>query len=165
VLFLDRNVDSKGFLSILVVIHESIVCCLREGAVIDMLSKRKGLSGLSSIVMMVSFCLAMPTPRSGKQISEKESGEIIRTVCSLLESNYIDPDLGKTVSARLRSSHGDGKYWELSSAEEFCYNLKYLKRSIMVGERTRGGVHPISSQVLDDNLIKEKDIVSGIVAL
>jgi hypothetical protein len=159
VLFLDRNVDSKGFLSILVVIHESIVCCLREGAVIDM------LSGLSSIVMMVSFCLVMPTPRSGKQISEKESGEIIRTVCSLLESNYIDPDLGKTVSARLRSSHGDGKYWELSSAEEFCYNLKYLKRSIMVGERTRGGVHPISSQVLDDNLIKEKDIVSGIVAL
>ena len=40
-----------------------------------------------------------------------------------------------------------------SAAEEFCYNLKYLERCTIVGERTRGGAHPISSLVLDDNLI------------
>jgi hypothetical protein len=40
-----------------------------------------------------------------------------------------------------------------SAAEEFCYNLKYLERAEIVGERTRGGAHPISSRVLDDNLI------------
>jgi hypothetical protein len=40
-----------------------------------------------------------------------------------------------------------------SAAEEFCYNLKYLERATIVGERTRGGAHPISSVVLDDNLI------------
>ena len=31
-----------------------------------------------------------------------------------------------------------------SAAEEFCYNLKHLKRAKLVGETTRGGAHPIS---------------------
>jgi len=40
-----------------------------------------------------------------------------------------------------------------SAAEEFCYNLKFLKRSTTVGERTRGGAHPITPSVLTDELI------------
>ena len=40
-----------------------------------------------------------------------------------------------------------------SAAEEFCYNLKFLGRAEIVGERTRGGAHPISTRILDDDFI------------
>jgi retinol-binding protein 3 len=32
--------------------------------------------------------------------------------------------------------------WTFSGAEEFAYDLKSLKRAVIVGERTRGGAHP-----------------------
>ncbi|MDH4209834.1 MAG: S41 family peptidase [candidate division WOR-3 bacterium] len=73
--------------------------------------------------MLVLFYMVMPTLTSGKQISEKEKVKIIETVCSLLESNYIDPDMGKTVSAQLSASHSQGEYREVSSAEEFAAQL------------------------------------------
>lgn len=38
-----------------------------------------------------------------------------------------------------------------SGAEEFTYNLKNLKRAIIVGETTGGGAHPGSMNIVDDN--------------
>lgn len=38
-----------------------------------------------------------------------------------------------------------------SAAEEFCYNLKNLKRATLVGETTRGGAHPGGPMVINDN--------------
>lgn len=32
-----------------------------------------------------------------------------------------------------------------SAAEEFSYNLKYMKRATLIGETTRGGAHPVNS--------------------
>jgi len=40
-----------------------------------------------------------------------------------------------------------------SGAEEFSYNLKNLKRAIMVGETTGGGAHPISGHHIDDHFM------------
>jgi hypothetical protein len=38
-----------------------------------------------------------------------------------------------------------------SAAEEFCYNLKNLKRATLIGETTGGGAHPGGSMVINDN--------------
>jgi retinol-binding protein 3 len=38
-----------------------------------------------------------------------------------------------------------------SGAEEFCYNLKNLKRATLVGETTGGGAHPVSGHRIDDH--------------
>jgi len=38
-----------------------------------------------------------------------------------------------------------------SAAEEFCYNLKNLKRATLVGETTGGGAHPGGPAVINDN--------------
>ncbi len=40
-----------------------------------------------------------------------------------------------------------------SAAEEFCYNLKQLKRAVMVGETTRGGAHPVSYKPVGDRFV------------
>ena len=39
-----------------------------------------------------------------------------------------------------------------SAAEEFSYNLKNLKRAVLIGETTRGGAHPVVSRRLSDHL-------------
>ncbi|MFC1734395.1 S41 family peptidase, partial [candidate division KSB1 bacterium] len=38
-----------------------------------------------------------------------------------------------------------------SGAEEFTYNLKNMKRAMIVGEITGGGAHPVSRKILNDN--------------
>jgi retinol-binding protein 3 len=40
-----------------------------------------------------------------------------------------------------------------SGAEEFCYNLKNLKRATIVGETTGGGAHPTMGERLDDHFM------------
>lgn len=39
-----------------------------------------------------------------------------------------------------------------SAAEEFSYNLKNLKRAVLIGETTRGGAHPVVIRRLSDHL-------------
>jgi retinol-binding protein 3 len=38
-----------------------------------------------------------------------------------------------------------------SGGEEFAYNLKNLKRAIIVGETTGGGAHPVSGHPIDEH--------------
>jgi len=38
-----------------------------------------------------------------------------------------------------------------SAAEEFCYNLKNLKRATLIGETTGGGAHPGGPEIVNDN--------------
>ena len=38
-----------------------------------------------------------------------------------------------------------------SGAEEFTYNLKNMKRAIIIGETTGGGAHPVEQHIINDN--------------
>ncbi|MDD5694244.1 MAG: S41 family peptidase [Bacteroidales bacterium] len=38
-----------------------------------------------------------------------------------------------------------------SAAEEFTYNLKNMKRAVIVGETTGGGAHPVNRRIINDN--------------
>lgn len=40
-----------------------------------------------------------------------------------------------------------------SAAEEFCYNLKHLKRATLVGETTGGGAHPGRDMIISDRFL------------
>jgi len=41
--------------------------------------------------------------------------------------------------------------YTFSAAEEFSYNIKNLKRGVLVGETTGGGAHPGGPQIINDN--------------
>ncbi|UZR93730.1 S41 family peptidase [Chondrinema litorale] len=43
--------------------------------------------------------------------------------------------------------------YTFSGAEEFCYNLKHLKRAKIIGEVTGGGAHPVNAYTLNESLI------------
>ncbi len=40
-----------------------------------------------------------------------------------------------------------------SGAEEFCYNLKNLKRATLIGETTGGGAHPVNGHRIDEHFM------------
>ena len=40
-----------------------------------------------------------------------------------------------------------------SGGEEFCYNLKNLKRATLIGETTGGGAHPVSGHRIDEHFM------------
>jgi hypothetical protein len=41
--------------------------------------------------------------------------------------------------------------YTFSGAEEFTYNLKNMKRAVIVGETTGGGAHPVEQHIINDN--------------
>ncbi|MFX0203596.1 MAG: S41 family peptidase [Candidatus Hodarchaeota archaeon] len=40
-----------------------------------------------------------------------------------------------------------------SGAEEFTYNMKHLKRAIIVGEKTRGSANPVDYEIIQDKFV------------
>ena len=45
-----------------------------------------------------------------------------------------------------------------SAAEEFVYNMKHLIRATIVGERTRGGAHPVEVKIVKGNILTQISI-------
>lgn len=43
--------------------------------------------------------------------------------------------------------------YTFSGAEEFTYNLKNLNRATIIGEKTGGGAHPVSTYIINDNFM------------
>lgn len=87
------------------------------------LSNRRGSFGMGLAIMLMLPFFMMPSLIAGGQKSEKEMGMIIDTVCALLETNYIQYETGKMVSAKLRDSYSQGKYGTISSVQEFAAQL------------------------------------------
>jgi hypothetical protein len=45
-----------------------------------------------------------------------------------------------------------------SAAEDFCYSLKALKRATVIGEKTKGGAHPVDVIIVKGNILTQISI-------
>ncbi len=80
--------------------------------------------GISFCILVLSFVVLTPTPRIGHAaLTSSEQDQIVQKICTLLESNYVIPDMGKRISAQLKASYDRGDYSGLLSAREFAARL------------------------------------------
>ena len=49
-----------------------------------------------------------------------------------------------------------------SAAEDFAYSLQALKRAVIVGEKTRGGAHPIDVFIVEGDILTQIAIGNSI---
>ena len=59
---------------------------------------------------LVAVALALPVLACGAGLTGQERDTVIARICLLLERNYVFPDTGQNVSARLRAEHAQGRY-------------------------------------------------------
>lgn len=72
-------------------------------------------------------------------------GQVVEEFWTLKEVPGARPKPGIPVAV-LTSAH------TFSGAEEFAYNLKNLKRAMIIGEKTGGGAHPVMRVRLTDRI-------------
>lgn len=93
----------------------------------------------------------------------------------LITSYFFTPEIVHLNSIYERKPDKTSQYWTLphvpgkrmpdidlyiltsnrtfSAAEEFTYNLKNLKRAVIIGEKTRGGAHPGETMVINNRFL------------
>jgi len=49
-----------------------------------------------------------------------------------------------------------------SAAEDFCYSLKQLKRAKIIGEKTKGGAHPVDVRIVKGNILTQISIGNSV---
>jgi len=49
-----------------------------------------------------------------------------------------------------------------SAAEDFCYSLQALRRAVIVGERTKGGAHPVDVVIIDGDILAQISIGNSV---
>ena len=84
----------------------------------------KPAAGVSFCTLVLFAIIVALTGSAGHAaLTSSQQDEIVQKICTLLENNYVIPDIGKEVSAQLQTSHERGEYSGLVSAWEFAARL------------------------------------------
>jgi len=103
---------------------------------------RQNFGGDPNMVALISSYLFGDEPIHLNDIywRQKDKTEEFWTTPKLANKKFSNKDVYILTSSQT-----------FSGAEEFCFNLKYLKRATIVGETTQGGAHPGSIIRLSDH--------------
>lgn len=71
----------------------------------------------------VFFVTAEVVAEEHDMMSVHEQKEIVNTVCSFLENNYVFPDIGEKTGKKVLENYENGKYLQYASAREFAREL------------------------------------------
>lgn len=111
-----------------------------DALIIDL--RQNGGGSPSLIQLITTYFFEDSEHLNSFYIREGEQTEQFWTLPYVPGKRLIDTDLYVLTSQ-----------YTFSGAEEFSYNLKNLKRAMLVGETTGGGAHPVSNHIINDHFV------------
>ncbi len=108
-----------------------------DALIIDL--RHNGGGSPSMIQLLSSYFFDKPVHLNSFDIRHADQPQQFWTHAHVQEPRYLNKDIYILTSKRT-----------FSAAEEFCYNLKHLKRAKLVGETTGGGANPVNGYYLED---------------
>ena len=105
--------------------------------------RQNGGGSPSMIQLIISYLLEEPTHINSFYVRQTDSIEQFWT------SAYVSGPKMTDVDVYVLTSH-----YTFSAAEEFSYNIKNLKRGMIIGEVTGGGAHPVDEFVYPNLNVK-----------
>lgn len=111
-----------------------------DAVIIDL--RNNGGGSPYTIQIMSSYFLEEYTHLNSFELRGQDSFEQFWTLRYVPGKKMYDTDLYILTSSRT-----------FSAAEEFTYNMKNLKRAILVGETTGGGAHPGGDRIVNDHFL------------
>jgi hypothetical protein len=95
------------------------------------------------IIVLLLFCsLRALGQTSPDPLTSEEISEVVDSISTILDREYVFPEIGKSIKDHLKESHANGKFNSIKDPQEFAQVLTNVVRSINDDKHLRVSFNP-----------------------